>query len=832
MKLLRNATRNSWVLQAILLAALVLSASHVFAAPPVMAKPRAENLTLKVFNLPDPRFMDPATLADLAVVEEFKRRHPNVSLVPFSGLQIEGMGQDSRPLMAIAGGMSPDIIYVNFRQSDTYISQGFLYPMDEFLDEVAEEELNYRVAKPVWPVVRRPGEDGETHLWALPYNLYVKALVYRKDLFHEVGLDPERPPRNWEEFEEYAHQLTRPEKGQYGLFMPIGETGASQWTTFLWSAGGDAIALNEDGEWRAVFDSDEAAESLLYLVNLELRPWRDATGKLQRGYTYKDTDLWTKWRDGQIGMRIDYLDNQNIGRGITEPDLIGIAPVPRGPTGLRGSEVNCRMMGIFSDIKPRDGYTAAEIRRAAWDYIWFYDSIEARRIRTRVYVEQGYGKFVNPLYLKQFGYEEYLEQVPPTWLAVWEEALENGRPEPYGKNCQMVYIFMSRPIAAAMQLEEQGKLGATDDEKKARIRELLAEHAERTNVEMIGAITPEERRKRNNVALVVGICLVATFLFVLRRVWNIFTPPEAVQQGGWQFRKYKWAYIILIPAVGSIVLWKYYPMFMGSVMAFQDYRVVGESQFVGLQNLADVLWDATWWKSLGRTCYYMLLMLSLGFTAPIILAILLAEVSHGKIVYRTLYYLPAILTGMVVLYLWKLMFDPGDHGVLNLLLAKVGISKLKWLKDPGLAMLCCVIPTVWAGMGPGCLIYLAALKAVPDDLYEAADIDGCGFFGKIRHITLPTLRGLIIIKFIGAFIMASQSSGMILVMTFGGPGEATKVAGLHIFEKAYLLSRFGTAVTMAWMLGIVMLCFTTMQLKRLSKMEFTTADSRAARAQN
>ena len=79
--------------------------------------------------------------------------------------------------------------------------------------------------------------------------------------------------------------------------------------------------------------------------------------------------------------------------------------------------------------------------------------------------------------------------------------------------------------------------------------------------------------------------------------------------------------------------------------------------------------------------------------------------------------------------------------------------------------------------------------------------------------------------------MASQSSGMILVMTFGGPGEATKVAGLHIFEKAYLLLRFGTAVTMAWMLGIVRLCFTTMQLKRLSRMEFTTADSRAAKAQ-
>ena len=148
--------------------------------------------------------------------------------------------------------------------------------------------------------------------------------------------------------------------------------------------------------------------------------------------------------------------------------------------------------------------------------------------------------------------------------------------------------------------------------------------------------------------------------------------------------------------------------------------------------------------------------------------------------------------------------------------------------DERLAMLCCVIPTVWCGMGPGCLIYLAALKAVPEDLYEAADIDGYGFFGKVAHITLPTLKGLIIIQFIGAFIIASQSTGFILVMTFGGPNEVTKVAGLHIFEKAYLLLRFGTAVTMAWLLGAVMLCFTTLQLKRLSRMEFTTADQSKA----
>ena len=292
------------------------------------------------------------------------------------------------------------------------------------------------------------------------------------------------------------------------------------------------------------------------------------------------------------------------------------------------------------------------------------------------------------------------------------------------------------------------------------------------------------------------------------------------------------AYLILIPAVGSILLWKYIPMGMGTVMVFQDFRIVGPSKWIGLSNLGDVLFDPTWWESLLRTLYYMVIFLGIGFPTPIILAILLTEVSKGKVLYRTIFYLPAVLSGMLFIYLWKLMFDPTPMGVLNQILGFVGIPSQRWLQDSTLAMWCCVMPSIWAGAGPKCLLYLAALKVVPDDLYEAADLDGCSFIGKIRHITLPTLKGLIIINFIGEFIMASQSANFILVMTFGGPNDATKVAGLHIFEKAYLFLKFGMATTMAWMLGAVMLGFTTIQLKRLSRMEFTTAERAAAKKNN
>ena len=109
---------------------------------------------------------------------------------------------------------------------------------------------------------------------------------------------------------------------------------------------------------------------------------------------------------------------------------------------------------------------------------------------------------------------------------------------------------------------------------------------------------------------------------------------------------------------------------------------------------------------------------------------------------------------------------------------------------------------------------------VPDDTYEAAEIDGANFFQKIWHVTLPTLKALIIINFVGAFISASQSGGMILIMTFGRAN--TEVAELHIFKEAYTNLRFGSAIAMAWVLGTMTILFTVQNLKRLSRMEFKT----------
>ena len=219
---------------------------------------------------------------------------------------------------------------------------------------------------------------------------------------------------------------------------------------------------------------------------------------------------------------------------------------------------------------------------------------------------------------------------------------------------------------------------------------------------------------------------------------------------GWQFSRYKWAYLILLPAVGTIALWAYYPLARGSIMAFQDYNVRGFTQWIGMENIANVLFDDEFWYAMWVSLKYAGLFVVFGFAAPIALAFLLTEVPRGRLLFRSLYYLPAVLSGVVVIFLWKGFY--GSQGMINQVLnVFVGLFNhlphvhlaevhTSWLESPQFALFFCLLPIIWAGLGPGCLIYLAALKTVPDDLYEAADIDGAGSAPRSSRSPCPASR--------------------------------------------------------------------------------------------
>lgn len=845
---------------------LLKSAAALLAVFPLWCRATAAEVApvpLKLYELPDPKSSSPFVQADIEVIKAFKKRHPHIELSSFSGISIAGHQWDSQALLAIAGGSAPDVLYVNFRQSDTYIARRFLYPLDKFIrrdfktelktiSETAGPEGGYddavrkmlgangvkRIATPIWPVVQRRGpavldNPAGVHIWAMPWNIEVRALFYRKDLFIYAGLNPDQPPRDWNELYECAKRIHDPARRRYGIELASGDSLAWDFMPFLWSAGGEAVRLVND-EWVAAYNSPAAVTALDFYLKLTSEAWLDADGNIQRGYAVHPSKMGggSGWEAGRVGMRAGYLDDKTIA-GDIDPALVGIAPLPIGPAGLRGAEINCSMMGIFSGIADRRNsageYVSAEaIRQAAWDYIWFFGSEAAQRIRIDKLVDMGYGRMLNPDLLVRFGYGDLDRLANRDWVEIFNQAIKDGHPEPYGKNCQMIYAYMAKPIERGEEMARRG--GFLIKKKTARaaiLKRLLDKAVKRTNEKMLDRLAPGERMFRNRVAGVAACLVLAIFCLVIYKVWRMFSPPEPLtgQRGGWQFRRYGAAYLIILPAVGSMVAWFYLPLIMGSSIICQNYSLMGESSFVGLKNIADVLYSAEWWRALWNTFRYMAMLLGLGFFLPIILAILLQEAPRGRLAYRIIYYLPALMSGLVVVYMWKLFFHGDSTGLVNQLVAGAAAQfglhpePVKWLKDSNWAMLCCVIPVIWAGTGPGCLIYLAALKGVPDELYEAADIDGASFLHKIRHITLPSMKTLIIINFIGAFINASVNSGMILVMTYGHAN--TEVAGLHIFKEAYTRLNFGMAISMAWILGITLIGFTVLQLRGLSRMEFT-----------
>ena len=490
-----------------------------------------EKVVLKVFALPDPKDTGIYNRADMAVIKAFKEKYPNIELRKFSGIQLENMSLDSAPLLAIAGGVSPDVIYVNFRQSSTYIENDFLYPLDEYVNKESKKDLELRVAKPIWPVIqRKKSKEDSEHIWALPYETLVRVLMYRKDLFYKVGLDPNRPPKDWDELVTYAKKLTIPSEGTYGLILASGPQAAWDWITYLWSAGGNAVKLNpETNEWYASFNGQPAVDAMNLYLSLITTKWKNDKGNEQEGFVIREGNWGGLWDDGKVGMRMDYMSQRSLG-GKLDPNLYGVAPPPFGPTGLRSSEINCRMMGIFSGAgKSNNGgmkeRNPQKVRDAAWKYIQFYDSETARKIRMKVMIEAGYGRMQNPIYLKRYGYDEYLKYIPKNWIETFEEAMESGHPEPYGHNCQKIYEFMTYPIEKIISMQENNQLGDSK-EKDEKIRDIFDNAVKRTNIKMLDKIPPKVAKFRLRIATLVAFFISIAFIIVIYKVWNIFSAKE------------------------------------------------------------------------------------------------------------------------------------------------------------------------------------------------------------------------------------------------------------------------------------------------------------------
>lgn len=266
----------------------------------------------------------------------------------------------------------------------------------------------------------------------------------------------------------------------------------------------------------------------------------------------------------------------------------------------------------------------------------------------------------------------------------------------------------------------------------------------------------------------------------------------------------------LIPGLFVFALFSWGPILRAFVMSVQETNLVTAPTLVGWENFAQVLADPLLGVAIVNTLYFALLALVFGYPLPLLVAVLMSEVKRMRGLYSALAYLPVIVPPVVAVLLWKVFYDPSPHGLFNTILGWFGAGPVPWLQNAATAMPSLVLEATWAAAGGTIIIYLAALTSVPPELYDAAEVDGAGVWRKVWHVTLPQLRGILLITFILQIIGTSQVFLEPFLFTGGGPANSTLTILLLIYQYAFTNSLggdYGAAAALSIMLAAVLSVF-------------------------
>jgi multiple sugar transport system permease protein len=272
------------------------------------------------------------------------------------------------------------------------------------------------------------------------------------------------------------------------------------------------------------------------------------------------------------------------------------------------------------------------------------------------------------------------------------------------------------------------------------------------------------------------------------------------------------AYAFVAPWIIGFVVFTGGPILASFVLSFFKWKVITPPNYIGLDNYIEMLTTDKWFRlSIGVTLKYLLLHVPLAQLLALMLAVLLNQKIRLLGIWRTIFYLPAVVSGVAGSVLWMWMYH-NELGIINNLLPRVGVEGRNWLYDTNTVLGALVVKSLW-NVGVPMVIYLAALQGMPQTLYEAAEIDGAGEWTKFRSITLPMLSPAIFFNFVIGMISGIQTFAEPYVMTKGGPENTTLFLGLYLYQSAFSFLNMGYASAMAWTMFVIIFLLTLVQFK-------------------
>ena len=277
-------------------------------------------------------------------------------------------------------------------------------------------------------------------------------------------------------------------------------------------------------------------------------------------------------------------------------------------------------------------------------------------------------------------------------------------------------------------------------------------------------------------------------------------------------------YLLVSPYIIHLLVFVAFPVFFSVFLTFNKWNIISPMEFIGIGNFVRVVQDRLFFTAIYNTLKFLVVHIPL----QIIVALLLAEILNQKIIlrpfFRAAFFLPVVVSGVVVSMLWQQLYG-FDTGILNRLLSTFGLGKIGWLVDPDMAMVSIAIMATWKNVGLYIILFLVGLQTVPPQYYEAADLEGASHWQKFWHITLPminpTIFMVVILSTIGGFSLFIEP----YIMTGGGPLNSTLSAVLYIYKQAFTNYHMGYAATLGFFFAFIILAVVVIQKRFIEKGE-------------
>lgn len=270
-------------------------------------------------------------------------------------------------------------------------------------------------------------------------------------------------------------------------------------------------------------------------------------------------------------------------------------------------------------------------------------------------------------------------------------------------------------------------------------------------------------------------------------------------------------YILIAPWIVGFLGFLAYPMARSLYLSFTSYNLVSPPVWIGLQNYQRIFADPEFWQSLKVTFLFALGSVPGGTIIALAIAMVLAQKLRGINFWRTIFFVPSVLSSIAVAILWLFVFRP-EGGLFNVVLGWFGVEGPSWLTSETWALPAMILMSWWS-VGGQIVIYLAGLKGIPESLYEAAEIDGANSVSKFRFVTIPMLSPTIFFNVVLAIIAALQVFDVGYVMTRGGPNKATLFYMINLYDHAFRFVQMGYASALAWILFLIIMAITLLVIR-------------------